>query len=140
MTSETRPHPYDASEIEPRWQARWEELGMHTTDLYATDKPKFYLLTMYPYPSGDLHTGHWSIVAPTDVAGRFKRMQGYNVFFPLFDLLLGTAKSTVPNAPALRLRPRRNIWRVLQEEALLYTWIIGMAVFIRLFCETSPKP
>jgi fatty acid hydroxylase family protein len=64
----------------------------------------------------------------------------YNVFFPLFDLLLGTAKSTVPNAPALRLRPRRNIWRVLQEEALLYTWIIGMAVFIRLFCETSPKP
>ena len=82
MTSEIRTHPYNPAEIEPRWQARWEELGMHTADLYATDKPKFYLLTMYPYPSGDLHTGHWSIVAPTDVAGRFKRMQGYNVFFP----------------------------------------------------------
>jgi hypothetical protein len=37
-------------------------------------------------------------------------------------------------------RPRRNIWRALQEEALLYTWIIGMAVFIRLFCGTSTKP
>ena len=68
----------------------------------------------------------------------------YNVFFPLFDLLLGTAKPTWAPAwaPAatLPLRPRRNIWRVLQEEALLYTWIIGMAVFIRFFCGTSTKP
>ncbi|MEA2677017.1 MAG: leucyl-tRNA synthetase [Chloroflexota bacterium] len=82
MNSELRTHPYNPGEIEPRWQARWEELGLHTADLHASDKPKFYLLTMYPYPSGDLHIGHWSIIAPTDVAGRFKRMHGYNVFFP----------------------------------------------------------
>ncbi|HUP83805.1 MAG TPA: leucine--tRNA ligase [Candidatus Limnocylindria bacterium] len=82
MTSELRTHPYNPSEIEPRWQAKWEELGLHTADLYADDRPRFYLLTMYPYPSGNLHIGHWSIIAPTDVAGRFKRMQGYNVFFP----------------------------------------------------------
>lgn len=66
----------------------------------------------------------------------------YNVFFPLFDLLLGTANSTsvATAGPAARPRPRRNIGRALQEEALLYTWIIGMAVFIRLFCGTSSKP
>ena len=76
--------PYNPSELEPRWQARWEELGLHTADLSddGDSRPKFYLLTMYPYPSGDLHIGHWSIIAPTDVAGRYKRMQGYNVFFP----------------------------------------------------------
>src|SRR6266542_2211566 len=77
-----RPESYNPAEIEPRWQARWEELGMHTTDLSDDSRPKFYLLTMYPYPSGDLHIGHWSIIAPTDVAVRYKRMQGNNVFFP----------------------------------------------------------
>ena len=64
----------------------------------------------------------------------------YNVFCPLFDLLLGTAKSTSAATPAPRPRARRNIWRALQEEALLYTWIIGMAVFVRFFCGGSPKP
>jgi hypothetical protein len=64
----------------------------------------------------------------------------YNVFFPLFDVLLGTAKSSLESAPALRLRPRRKIWRALQEEALLYTWLIAVALFIRLFCGTSAKP
>jgi hypothetical protein len=58
----------------------------------------------------------------------------------LFDVLLGTAKSTSAAGTVPRLKPRRNIWRALQEEALLYTWIIGMAVFIRLFCGTSTKP
>ena len=45
---------YDPTEIEPRWQRRWEELGLHTTDLTDTSKPNYYLLTMWPYPSGDL--------------------------------------------------------------------------------------
>ena len=38
---------------------------------------------MYPYPSGDLHIGHWYIVTPTDAIGRYQRMNGYNVFFPI---------------------------------------------------------
>ena len=74
---------YDPTEIEPRWQARWEELGMHTTDLDDDSRPKFYLLTMYDYPSGDLHIGHWFVKTPTDAISRFKRMHGYNVFFPV---------------------------------------------------------
>lgn len=74
---------YDPSEIEPRWQARWEELGLHKTDLDDTSRPPYYLLTMYDYPSGDLHIGHWFVKTPTDAISRYKRMQGYNVFFKL---------------------------------------------------------
>ena len=74
---------YDAAEIEPRWQARWDELGLHETDLDDTSRPKSYILTMYPYPSGDLHIGHWYIVTPTDALARFHRMHGENVFFPI---------------------------------------------------------
>jgi len=74
---------YQPAEIEPRWQARWDELGMHATDLEDGSRDPFYLLTMYPYPSGDLHIGHWYIVTPTDALARFHRMHGENVFLPI---------------------------------------------------------
>jgi leucyl-tRNA synthetase len=74
---------YQPTEIEPRWQRRWEELGLYRTDLQDTSRPKFYLLTMYPYPSGDLHIGHWYIKTPTDAIARFHRMHGENVFLPI---------------------------------------------------------
>ena len=79
----TRIERYDPTSIEPRWQARWAELGMDETDLRDDSRPKWYQLTMYPYPSGDLHIGHWYIVTPTDALARFRRMHGYNVFFPI---------------------------------------------------------
>ena len=56
---------------------------LYDTDLTDTTQPKYYLLTMYPYPSGDLHIGHWYIVTPSDALARFRRMHGYNVFFPI---------------------------------------------------------
>ena len=74
---------YDPTEIEPRWQARWDELGLYDTDLDDASRPPSYILTMYPYPSGDLHIGHWYIVTPTDALARFHRMHGENVFFPI---------------------------------------------------------
>ncbi len=74
---------YNPTEIEPRWQARWEEIGLHRTDLENDPRPPYYLVTMYPYPSGDLHIGHWYIVTPTDAIGRFETMKGNNVFFPI---------------------------------------------------------
>src|SRR6266566_3428122 len=74
---------YDPVATEPRWQAKWAEVGLHHTDLHDKTRPKFYLLTMYPYPSGDLHIGHWYIVTPTDAFGRFRRMHGDNVFLPI---------------------------------------------------------
>ena len=76
------PDRYDPHAIEPKWRQRWEE-----TRLYAADdddpRPKWYALTMFPYPSGDLHTGHWYAMAPSDVAARYRRMLGYNVMFPM---------------------------------------------------------
>ena len=84
MTTErTRIERYDPSAIEPVWQARWDELGLYATDLADGSRPKYYLLTMYDYPSGDLHVGHWYVKTPTDALGRFRRMQGANVFFPV---------------------------------------------------------
>jgi leucyl-tRNA synthetase len=84
IPTRTRPaHPYNPADIEARWQARWEELGLHHTDLDNDPREPYYVLTMYPYPSGDLHIGHWYIVTPTDAITRFKRMHGYNVFFPI---------------------------------------------------------
>jgi len=74
---------YDAAAIEPHWQQRWEELGLHDTDLTDDSRPDYYLLTMYPYPSGDLHIGNWYIKTPTDARSRFLRMNGNNVFFPI---------------------------------------------------------
>lgn len=73
---------YNPHAIEPKWQKTWQESGIYTTDLHA-DEAKYYFLTMYPYPSGDLHTGHWYAFTPADAAARFKRMQGHNVFFPI---------------------------------------------------------
>ncbi len=73
---------YIPQEIEPRWQARWEEDGLYRS-VADSDRPKFYALTMLPYPSGDLHIGHWYAMAPSDARARFVRMQGYNVLFPI---------------------------------------------------------
>lgn len=73
---------YDAQVIERKWQARWEADRLyHAADQDA--RPKWYFLTMYPYPSGDLHIGHWYAMAPSDAAARYRRMQGYNVMFPI---------------------------------------------------------
>jgi leucyl-tRNA synthetase len=82
-TERTRIERYDPATIEPRWQARWAELGAYHTDLHDDSRPKFYLLTMYPYPSGDLHIGHWYIKTPTDAIARYRRMHGLNVFLPI---------------------------------------------------------
>ena len=83
VTDKTRIDRYDPAAIEPRWQQRWAELGLHHTDLRDTSRPRYYLLTMYPYPSGDLHIGHWYIKTPTDAIARYRRMNGLNVFFPI---------------------------------------------------------
>jgi leucyl-tRNA synthetase len=74
---------YDPTVIEPRWHDQWARMRLYDTDLTDTSRPKYYLLTMYPYPSGDLHIGHWYIVTPSDALARYRRMHGHNVFFPI---------------------------------------------------------
>lgn len=77
-----RDNSYNPKEIEKKWQQRWDESGIYRTDMSDTAR-KFYMLTMYPYPSGNLHIGHWYAMAPSDAIARFHRMQGKNVFFPM---------------------------------------------------------
>jgi leucyl-tRNA synthetase len=76
------PDPYIPQEIEPKWQKKWEEDHLYRS-VIDPNKPKHYALTMLPYPSGDLHIGHWYAMAPSDVRARFMRMRGYNVLFPM---------------------------------------------------------
>ena len=66
---------YLPQEIETKWQNYWEEQGLLDFD-FASEKPKYYMLTMLPYPSGDLHIGHWYAMAPSDSYARFMKMQG----------------------------------------------------------------
>lgn len=73
---------YNPKEIERKWQAHWEAEQLYRAP-DTSSKPKFYHLVMLPYPSGDLHMGHWYNYAPFDAYGRFKRMQGYNVMQPI---------------------------------------------------------
>ena len=73
---------YNPEEIEPKWQARWAADGLYHADIDES-RPKYYALTMLPYPSGDLHIGHWYAMSPSDARARFKRLQGYNVMFPM---------------------------------------------------------
>ncbi len=87
-TEQVEPAPYrtdryNPQEIEPKWQASWREQRLYEVDLDDDARPKYYFLTMYPYPSGDLHVGHWYAEAPADAAARYRRMRGYNVLFPM---------------------------------------------------------
>ena len=74
---------YDSQSIEPKWQKSWEQAGLYQAQ-ETGEKPKFYCLDFFPYPSGEgLHVGHCRNYIPTDVLSRFKRMQGYNVLHPM---------------------------------------------------------
>lgn len=74
--------PYEPRAIEPKWQDAWEKSGQNRVSERG-DKPKFYLLEMLPYPSGDLHVGHARNYTLGDVIARFLRMRGYNVLHPM---------------------------------------------------------
>jgi len=122
-----RTERYDPTEIEPRWQARWDELRLHSTDLTSGSRRRYYLLTMYPYPSGDIHIGHWYIKTPTDAIARYRRMHGDNVFLPIgFDAFGLPAENA---AIARGINPREwtmsnidNMRRQLRTMGATFDW------------------
>ncbi len=74
--------PYNPQEFETRWQQKWEADQLYRSRV-DWNKPKHYALTMLPYPSGDLHIGHWFAMTPSDARARYMRMRGFNVLFPM---------------------------------------------------------
>ncbi len=74
---------FDHKEIEKKWQAEWERLRLNDTPDEIPGKENYYLLTEFPYPSGNLHLGHWHAFAVPDIFARYKRMKGFNVLYPI---------------------------------------------------------
>ncbi|MBI2626722.1 MAG: leucine--tRNA ligase [Parcubacteria group bacterium] len=74
---------YNPQKIEKKWQRYWEAKKLHHTEDAIKDKDNFMLLTEFPYPSGDLHIGHWYAFATPDILGRYLTMNGYNVMYPI---------------------------------------------------------
>ncbi|MBU6490571.1 class I tRNA ligase family protein [Patescibacteria group bacterium] len=74
---------YDHKKIEKAAQEKWANLDLYRTDLSDGAKDPYYLLAEFPYPSGDLHIGHWYAFAVTDIYARLLRLRGKNVFFPI---------------------------------------------------------
>lgn len=83
MTTKAIPNRYKPEEIEAKWQKKWEEEGVYRPDIKNPKKP-YYNLMMFPYPSAEgLHVGNMYAFTGVDVHGRYKRMQGYEVFEPI---------------------------------------------------------
>ncbi len=129
---------YDPASIEPKWQAHWEQ--HHTfaapnpgdTD-FDPSAPKFYVLDMFPYPSGvGLHVGHPLGYIATDIVARFKKMQGYNVLHPMgFDAFgLPAEQYAVETGVHPRVTTEKNIANMVRQLKALgmgYDWNRSLA-------------
>lgn len=76
-------HGYDHKTIEEKWQKKWKEEKLYEIPNNVEGKENYYLLTEFPYPSGNLHIGHWYAFAVPDIMARFMRMKGHNVLYPV---------------------------------------------------------
>ncbi len=120
------PKAYTPKEIEPKWQEKWEADGLYHSDIDES-KPKHYALTMLPYPSGDLHIGHWYAMTPSDARARYMRMKGYNVLFPMgFDAFgLPAENAAIKSGIHPMVRTRDNIVRMrkqLRSMGAMFDW------------------
>ena len=121
---------YDPGEIEPRWQQRWEADGLYHSDADPgadPSRPKHYALTMLPYPSGNLHIGHWYAMTPSDARARYMRMRGFNVLFPIgFDAFgLPAENAAIQNNVHPRKWTYANIERMrgqLRSMGAMFDW------------------
>ncbi|NIA01859.1 MAG: leucine--tRNA ligase [Nitrospirae bacterium] len=122
---------YQARKIEQKWQKVWKASNLYKVDLDMAENgggKKYYNLVMFPYPSGDkLHVGHWYNFGPADSWGRYKRMQGYNVFEPMgFDSFgLPAENYAIKSGVHPRESTTKNVEymvKQLSEMGAMYDW------------------
>jgi leucyl-tRNA synthetase len=117
---------YEPHKIEPKWQKRWEQDQLHRA-VIDPNRKKYYALTMLPYPSGDLHIGHWYAMTPSDARARYLRMRGYNVMFPIgFDAFgLPAENAAIKDGIHPKKRTYANIARMrrqLRSMGAMWDW------------------
>src|SRR5580698_5339781 len=118
---------YQFREIETKWQARWEQEHVHEVEDEAT-KPKFFIMEMFPYPSGvGLHGGHVKNYVPTDAFCRYKAMRGFNVLYPTgWDAFGQPAENEAikrGRTPGLMVQDYANSFRnTMMRLGLSYDW------------------
>ena len=116
---------YNYKEIEKKWRARWKENPVNPTN---TDKPKYYCLDMFPYPSGNgLHVGHWRGYVLSDVVSRYKLLQGYEILHPMgwdaFGLPAENYAIKTGTHPSVATQKSiSNIKRQVNDIAAIYDW------------------
>lgn len=131
MSEKRKPYPFD--QFEPKWQAHWAEHKTYRTpgpgdDGFEASRPKYYILDMFPYPSGaGLHVGHPEGYTATDIVGRYKRMKGFNVLHPMgWDAFgLPAEQYAIKTGQHPRLTTEANIKnfrRQLQALGFAYDW------------------
>lgn len=108
---------YDHGTIEKKARSKWAVLDLYTTDLTDTSKDPYYLLVEFPYPSGDLHIGHWFAFAVTDMYARMLRQRGKNVLFPIgFDAFgLPAENAAIKNGVDPKEWTYKNIERMREQ-------------------------
>lgn len=117
---------YDHKKIEKKWQEKWEKDGVYKTA--SNDKPKQYILDMFPYPSGEgLHVGHPRGYIATDVYSRKKRMEGYDVLHPMgWDAFgLPAENFAIKHQVHPRVAVEKNVARFKEQLSLIgldYDW------------------
>ena len=119
---------YDFSTIEKKWQKYWDEHNTFYCDVHDFSKPKYYVLDMFPYPSGvGLHAGHPEGYTATDIVSRMKRMQGFNVLHPMGYDSFGLpaeqyAIATGNNPDGFTQENIKNFTKQLKELGFDYDW------------------
>ncbi|MDY6779646.1 MAG: leucine--tRNA ligase [Halobacteria archaeon] len=126
------------NEFQRKWRDEWEDESLFEAD--PSDEDKFYITVAYPYPSGGMHVGHVRTFALPDVFARFKRMQGYNVLFPMAWHVTGTpiigALNRLKEGEEEQLHVLRDVYDVPEDELEAMEEPMD---FARYFIENSYK-
>lgn len=105
---------YNHKDIEKKWQDKWETDGIYSVPDDISGKENFYQLVEFSYPSGNLHVGHWYAFSVPDIFARYKRMQGFNVLYPMgFDAFGLPAENA-----AIKLGADPKVWTIEQMEKM----------------------